>query len=103
MFTAQKTFPDELQVVALWTYNNTACQEAFAASFGGVIYGDYISFYLNDGVMCAANHTSGGLDACFVRKTFVFTPYTDTQTDRERERENLDIFLLKHGAVQALC
>ncbi|XP_076461858.1 uncharacterized protein LOC143294301 [Babylonia areolata] len=53
-----------LQMVSLWTYNSSSCKDTFATSFHERTLGQNISHYLTPGVMCAANSTFGGLDAC---------------------------------------
>lgn len=53
--------PSVLQEVDLDVYNNTECQQTFQAS---TLYD--INLYLTEGVMCAANGTTGGQDSCRV-------------------------------------
>ncbi|XP_070211602.1 serine proteinase stubble-like isoform X2 [Littorina saxatilis] len=55
-------FTNELQEVTLWAYNSSQCRLTFPdfKSYNN----NSIDYYLTEGVMCAANGTHGGQDAC---------------------------------------
>ncbi|KAL8576257.1 hypothetical protein ACOMHN_006180 [Nucella lapillus] len=59
-----KGFNPEMLAVDMWAYTSQACKNTFGESFADNAK-ESISTYLTDGVMCAANRTFGGADACF--------------------------------------
>ncbi|XP_070210445.1 uncharacterized protein [Littorina saxatilis] len=58
---ALQTLPSSMRTVSLWAYNRTECQRTFP-TFRFLGYS--MSYYLKEGVFCAANSTFGGQDSC---------------------------------------
>ncbi|XP_070210443.1 uncharacterized protein [Littorina saxatilis] len=56
-----QTLPSSMRTVSLWTYNRTECQRTFPTF---TFLGYSTSYYLKEGVFCAANSTFGGQDSC---------------------------------------
>ncbi|PVD30928.1 hypothetical protein C0Q70_10203 [Pomacea canaliculata] len=57
-------YAQQLQFVELNLYNYTDCNSQFSTLFSG---SPNLSFYLNNGTLCATNGVNGGKDSCQVR------------------------------------